>query len=92
MAASLALDTSMIAGAYCLRLSVIYRGRAVAVPLVWHVLERESTSVAYGSWFYKDLLDQAARLLPLPLPLHCEVVLLADRGFANTRYPLDASP
>ena len=74
----LALDTSTVSGAYCLvRISVIYRGRAV--PLVWRVLERESTSVAYG--VYKDLLDQAARLLPL----HCEVVLLADRGFADTR-------
>jgi len=74
----LALDTSTISGAYCLvRISVIYRGRAV--PLVWRVLERESTSVAYE--LYKDLLDQAARLLPL----HCEVVLLADRGFADIR-------
>jgi len=76
----LALDTSTISGAYCLvlvRISVIYRGRAV--PLVWRVLKQESTSVAYE--IYKDLLDQAARLLPL----HCEVVLLADRGFADTR-------
>jgi hypothetical protein len=73
----LALDTSTVSGFFCLvRIAVIYRGRAV--PLVWRVLERESTSVAYGT--YKDLLNQAARLLPL----HCVVVLLADRGFADT--------
>ncbi|MFQ5796067.1 MAG: transposase [Candidatus Bipolaricaulia bacterium] len=58
--------------------SAIYRGRAV--PLVWRVLDQPSTSVAYA--IYQDLLDRAAQLLPLPV---CRVVLLADRGFADTK-------
>ena len=41
-----ALDTSMLWDTYCIvRLSVIYRGRAV--PLVWSVLEHGSAAVAY---------------------------------------------
>jgi len=72
----LALDTSMLWGQYCLiRISVVYRGRAV--PLVWKVLEHSSSSVAYE--VYQGLLDQAAELLPLG----CQVVFLADRGFAD---------
>lgn len=72
----LALDTSMLWGTYCLiRLSVVYRGRAV--PLIWTVLEHSSSSVAYE--VYQDLLDKAAALLPL----HCKVIFLADRGFAD---------
>jgi hypothetical protein len=73
----LALDTSMLWDAYCLvRLSLVYRGRAV--PLVWTVLEHPSRSVAYA--VYKGLLDQVAERLPVP----CSVVLTADRGFADT--------
>jgi hypothetical protein len=73
----LALDTSMLWDTYCLiRLSVIYRGRAV--PLVWCVLEHGSASVSYDA--YQALLDRAA----LVLPGHCKVVFLADRGFADT--------
>jgi len=53
----LALDTTTLWGAYCVvRISVIYRGRAI--PLVWRVLERQSTSVALG--VYRDLLDWLA--------------------------------
>ena len=74
----LALDTSMLWGKYCLvRLSIIYRGRAV--PLVWKVLEHQSSTVAFE--VYKDLLNKAAVLL---LPFNCQVVFLADRGFADT--------
>ena len=41
-----ALDTSMLWDTYCIvRLSVIYRGRAV--PLMWSVLEHGSAAVAY---------------------------------------------
>ena len=41
-----ALDTSMLWDTYCMvRLSVIYRGRAV--PLVWMVIEHGSATVAY---------------------------------------------
>ena len=72
-----ALDTSMLWNTYCLiRLSVIYRGRAV--PLVWGVLQHGSAQVAFGA--YRDLLDRAAWLLPRA----CTVVFLADRGFADT--------
>ena len=72
-----ALDTSMLWDTYCLiRLSVIYRGRAV--PLVWCVLEQGSAQVSFDA--YKELLEQAALLLPRG----CKVVFLADRGFADT--------
>jgi len=74
----LALDTSLLWNKYCIvRISVIYRGRAV--PLVWTVLEHRSSSVAYTA--YADLLDLAARLLPAD----CTVLFLADRGFADTQ-------
>ena len=78
----LALDTSMLWGKYCLvRISVIYRGRAI--PLVWQVLQRKSASVPHAT--YRHLLDQAAALLPL----HSQVVFLADRGFADTQLMAD---
>lgn len=74
----LALDTSMLWGQYCIvRISVVYRGRAV--PLVWTVLEHGSSSVAYEVYAY--LLDEAAKLIPAD----CEVLFLADRGFADTQ-------
>jgi Transposase DDE domain len=72
-----ALDTSMLWNTYCLiRLSVIYRGRAV--PLVWSVLQHGSAQVAFD--VYRELLERAALLLPR----RCRVVFLADRGFADT--------
>ena len=72
-----ALDTSMLWNTYCLiRLSVIYRGRAV--PLVWCVLQHGSAQVAFT--VYQDLLERAALLLPR----RCKVIFLADRGFADT--------
>jgi hypothetical protein len=72
-----ALDTSMLWNTYCLiRLSVIYRGRAV--PLVWCVLQHGSAQVAFTC--YRALLERAALLLPRS----CKVVFLADRGFADT--------
>jgi hypothetical protein len=74
---SLALDTSTLWNTYCLvRISIVYRGRAV--PLVWKVLDHPSSSVAYD--VYKDVLEKVAELLPL----RCNVVLTADRGFADT--------
>jgi len=73
----LALDTTTLWGKYCVvRISVIYRGRAV--PIVWQALEHGSSSVAYE--IYRNLLDKVAMLLPL----NCKVVFLADRGFADT--------
>lgn len=73
----LALDTSLLWEQYCvIRISLIYRGRAI--PLVWQVIAHASSSVAYET--YQALLAKAATLLPL----HCRVVFLADRGFADT--------
>jgi hypothetical protein len=73
----LALDTSLLWEAYCIvRISLIYRGRAI--PMVWKVLQHPCSSVAYEG--YADLLDKAMALLPCP----CQVVFLADRGFADT--------
>ena len=67
-----ALDTSMLWNTYCLiRLSVIYRGRAV--PLVWCVLEHGSAQVGFET--YRELLDRAAVLLPR----RCKVIFLAVR-------------
>ena len=54
----------------------MFRGRAV--PIVWRVLEHQSSSVSFQA--YKDLLSTAARLLPIGV----NVVFLADRGFADT--------
>jgi hypothetical protein len=74
----LALDTSQLPGGYCLiRVSVLYRGRAV--PVVWKVLAHESSSVALE--VYRPLLEEAARLMPSKV----KVVLLADRGFCDTK-------
>lgn len=73
----LALDTTMLWHRYCvIRMSVIYRGRAI--PVVWRVFEHASSSVAYAD--YADLLDQTVSLLPL----YCDIVLLADHGFVDT--------
>jgi Transposase DDE domain len=73
----LALDTSMLWNQYCLiRLSVVYRGRAV--PVVWDVIEHGSSSVTHAA--YAALLDA----VPVLLPAGIKVVFLADRGFADT--------
>jgi hypothetical protein len=72
----LALDTSLLWNQYCLiRLSVVYRGRAV--PVVWEVSEHGSSSVAHAA--YAALLDA----VPPLLPARVKVVFLADRGFAD---------
>ncbi len=73
-----ALDTSMLWNTYCIvRLSLIYRGRAI--PIVWEVLQHGSSSVSFQD--YQALLDQAAQLL---FPFHGKIIFLADRGFADT--------
>lgn len=73
----LALDTSMLWDEYCLiRVSLVYRGRAV--PLAWTVLKHGSATVNFDS--YRPVLDAAQMLLPLK----ARIVLLADRGFADT--------
>jgi hypothetical protein len=74
---SVALETSMLWNTYCLvRLSVIYRGRAV--PVVWYVLEHGSARVAYE--VSKALVDQANTLGPFA----CQGVVLAERGCTDT--------
>lgn len=73
----LALDTSMLWDQFChIRIAIIYRGRAI--PLVWKTIEHGSSTVGFES--YRDLLDKAAKLLPSS----CDIVFLADRGFADT--------
>jgi hypothetical protein len=73
----LALDTTMLWKRYCIvRLSILYRGRAV--PLAWQVLEHGSSSVTYEA--YEALLNAVPPLLPPRI----KVVFLADRGFADT--------
>lgn len=72
----LALDTTMLWNRYCMiHLSVVCCGRAV--PLLWRVLERVCATVAFKE--YKGVLRQARWLLRQ----HPDVMLLADRGFAN---------
>ena len=68
----------MLWNTYCLmRISVIYRGRAV--PLVWRVIEHGSAAVSFET--YQALLDEAKSRLPFA----CQRVFLADRGFADTQ-------
>lgn len=72
----LALDTTVLWDRYCMiHLSVVCCGRAV--PLLWRVLEHGSASVAFSE--YQGVLRKARWLLRG----HKDVMLLADRGFAN---------
>lgn len=72
----LALDTTMLWNRYCMiHLSVVCCGRAV--PLLWKVLEHSSATVAFKE--YQPLLRRARWLFRE----HPNLMLLADRGFAN---------
>lgn len=72
----LAMDTTVLWDRYCMKhKSVVCCGRAV--PLLWRVLEHGSATVAFKE--YKVLLRKARWLLRH----HPDVMLLADRGFAN---------
>jgi hypothetical protein len=72
----LALDTTVLWDRYCMiHLSVLCCGRAV--PLLWRVLEHSSATVAFEQ--YQGMLRKARWLLRH----HDDVMLLADRGFAN---------
>lgn len=72
----LALDTTVLWNQYCMiHLSVVCCGRAV--PLLWRVLEHGSATVAFKE--YQPLLRKARWLLRQ----HPDVMVLADRGFAN---------
>jgi len=73
----LALDTTMLWNTFCqMRLSVIYRGRAV--PVLWRTIKHGSSTVAFVE--YRELLKEVKKLLPLG----ANVIFLADRGFADT--------
>ena len=73
----LSLDSSMLWNEYCLiRLVVVHRGRGLT--LAWRVIKHASSSVAYED--YKSLLAQAAQRVPT----QASVVILADRGCAQT--------
>jgi hypothetical protein len=75
----LALDTTVLWNRYCMiHLSVVCCGRAV--PLLWRVLEHGSATVAFAE--YQPLLRKARWLLRR----HPDVMLLADRGFANHNF------
>lgn len=72
----LALDTTVLWNRYCMvHLSIVCGGRAV--PFLWRVLEHGSATVAFEQ--YQLLLRQGRWLLRH----HPDVMLLADRGFAN---------
>jgi len=72
----LALDTTVLWNQYCMiHVSVVCCGRAV--PFLWQVLEHKSAAVAFEE--YQSLLRRARWLLRG----HPDVMVLADRGFAN---------
>ena len=72
----LALDTSCLWDRFVIvRLAWVYRGRAL--PLSWLILEHQSATVSFD--VYKPILKEATNILPKG----CQVVLLADRGFAD---------
>ena len=73
---NIALDTTMLWNRFCIiHLSIVCGGRAV--PFLWKVLEHKSSTVAFRE--YKLMLRLAAKLLSS----YHNVMLLADRGFAN---------
>ena len=72
----LALDTTVLWNRYCMiHLSVICGGRAI--PFMWKVMEHKSSTVAFKE--YKLMLELSHRLLSQ----YPDIMLLADRGFAN---------
>ena len=72
----LALDTTVLWNRFCIiHLSVVCCGRAV--PFLWKVKEHKSSTVAFKE--YKLILKLAHRLLSN----YPDIMLLADRGFAN---------
>jgi hypothetical protein len=73
----LVLDATTLAGRLViLRVSLVYRGRAV--PVAWQVYERKSVSLPFKA--YRAILAHVCTLLPEG----AEVVLLGDRGFRTT--------
>ena len=73
----LALDTTALTPFVLIRVSLIYRGRAL--PLAWRAMQHHSTTVAFED--YQPVLEQARAILPTD----CVITLLADRGFVHER-------
>ena len=72
----LALDTTVLWNRFCMiHLSLVCGERAV--PLLWKVIEHPSAAIEFSE--YRSLLRKAEVLLRD----YSEVMLLADRGFAN---------
>lgn len=72
----LSLDTTVLPRGYVLvRISVVYRGRAI--PVSWRVFKHGSASVSYDD--YKPVMERALAALPEGM----RIVLLADRGFVH---------
>jgi hypothetical protein len=73
----LSFDTTMLWNRFCVvRLTVVYRGRAI--PVTWRVLNHRSSSVKLV--VYQDLLARVAQTV---IPPGVKVVFLADRGFGD---------
>lgn len=70
-----ALDTTVLGPFVLIRVSLVYRGRAI--PLAWKALRHASAMVSFDA--YRPVLEQV-RLL---LPAGSQVTLLADRGFLH---------
>ena len=75
----LSLDTTMVWNCFCIIwVGVVYRGRTVVVA--WRIVPQASSTVKL--WAIQRVLRQAARIIPAEV----EVVLLADRGFADGKF------
>jgi hypothetical protein len=75
----LSLDTTMVWNCFCIIwVGVVYRGRTVVVA--WRIVPQASSTVKL--WSIQRVLRQAARIVPP----EGEVVLLADRGFADGKF------
>ncbi len=80
----IALDTTALTPFMLIRVSLIYRGRAI--PLAWRAIVHASTKVSFAE--YQPVLDQVYALIPEGMI----VTLLADRGFVQAellRYARD---
>ncbi len=73
----LAMDTTVLWNRFCMiHISIVCGKRAI--PFLWKVIEHKSATVAFAE--YKPLLKIAHKLID---PRFSDVMLLADRGFAN---------
>lgn len=75
----LSLDTTLVWNCFCIVwVGVVYRGRTVVVA--WRIVPQASSTVRL--WTIQRVLRQASRVIPPEV----EVVLLADRGFADGKF------